>query len=109
MSVVPAVAPVPSATGWTAVAVPAVPTVPMSTTSASSHLSVVRMHSPLVRTDARRNLAERSGSHQGRPAVRARAAQHRIQPEATDPRPTEPFTRTQRCPAWTVTGPAWCA
>lgn len=35
------------------------------------------------------------------------AGQQRIHPLLTDPRPTLPFTHTQRCPACTVTGPAW--
>jgi hypothetical protein len=33
--------------GWAAVAAPAVLNVPMSTVSASSHLSALRMHTPL--------------------------------------------------------------
>lgn len=35
------------ASGWAAVAAPAVLSVPMSTVSASSHLSALRMHPPL--------------------------------------------------------------
>ncbi|CAM5640717.1 hypothetical protein STENM327S_08515 [Streptomyces tendae] len=85
-----------TAFGSAAVAAPAVLTVPMSTTSASSHLSALRMHPP-CETDVRRKLSEQLPRHQ---------SQQRIQPELTEPPATFPVTHTQRFPACTVTGPA---
>ncbi|GAA3105184.1 hypothetical protein GCM10017687_16060 [Streptomyces echinatus] len=85
--------------------------VPMSTVNASSHLSTLRMRTLPCETDVRRKLSQQLPSHQrelrGPPRRPRSVAQHRIQPELTVYRPTAPLIQTQRCPVFTVTGPAW--
>ncbi|GGQ49444.1 hypothetical protein Saso_28210 [Streptomyces asoensis] len=103
MSVV-AVTPGPAAVAAPAVA--AEPRVPMSTVSASSHLSALRMrvHPPCETDVRRRKLSEQHPSHQrglthqGR-LPREGRGQQRNQPERYEPLPTAPVTRTHRCPA----------
>ncbi|GAA0921440.1 hypothetical protein GCM10009549_40610 [Streptomyces thermoalcalitolerans] len=75
----------PVASGWAAVAAPAVLSVPMSTVSASSHLSAVRMHPP-SQTDVRRKVAEQlrhTPGKEGKTPYVVRdvsRVQHRIRP-----------------------------